>query len=564
MLAMLGLAGTAKADVEWTIWEGSINMSEGNPGNWVGSLYLGSKNFSNLAVGDNVYLTFTVNDGAENAYVALYRQDYISSPESWPETELTNSTETTADFSFSITSDILAYFQASSFVNLAIKGTDYTLTKVSIKKSTSMIKNVVWTGTLNTNNWSGRSIDAAYLSGIVNNDYLYCKATRHTDDILVEGVNTTPTYWAAQFQDWSGEATKYSNIECSDFNHDFWAKVTDASLVSTHTMGVTGYCEDITEVSYLHPVSSFFIGASGFATFSADREVTVPAGATAYKATVNGSSVRLTPFTDNVIPANTGAIIAGDKGNVLEFTASSESTSETSDLLAVTSATVVSALAESGYDLYVLYNNSTKNSLALGLGDSDLNSKWGDGTTYSSKVITFTEAWKGCGWWFSNDGVDYSAYDRVEVSFTSEQSGRLVVDYADGTQSSTDYAANSTSVTVTLDKNKKNIVKQIFFCSGEAPCQITLSSAKLYGTVAEFRKTTSGTLAANKAYLKIASGSPAPTLGIVFNDSETTGINDMKRETINNNGEYYDLQGRRVAQPTKGLYIVNGKKVVVK
>jgi uncharacterized protein YlzI (FlbEa/FlbD family) len=26
----------------------------------------------------------------------------------------------------------------------------------------------------------------------------------------------------------------------------------------------------------------------------------------------------------------------------------------------------------------------------------------------------------------------------------------------------------------------------------------------------------------------------------------------------------YDLQGRRVAQPTKGLYIVNGKKYIVK
>jgi len=26
----------------------------------------------------------------------------------------------------------------------------------------------------------------------------------------------------------------------------------------------------------------------------------------------------------------------------------------------------------------------------------------------------------------------------------------------------------------------------------------------------------------------------------------------------------YDLQGRRVAQPTKGLYIVNGKKTVIR
>ena len=27
--------------------------------------------------------------------------------------------------------------------------------------------------------------------------------------------------------------------------------------------------------------------------------------------------------------------------------------------------------------------------------------------------------------------------------------------------------------------------------------------------------------------------------------------------------DLFDLQGRRVAQPTKGLYIVNGKKVAI-
>ena len=29
-------------------------------------------------------------------------------------------------------------------------------------------------------------------------------------------------------------------------------------------------------------------------------------------------------------------------------------------------------------------------------------------------------------------------------------------------------------------------------------------------------------------------------------------------------GKCYNLQGQRVEQPTKGLYIVNGKKVIVK
>jgi hypothetical protein len=30
------------------------------------------------------------------------------------------------------------------------------------------------------------------------------------------------------------------------------------------------------------------------------------------------------------------------------------------------------------------------------------------------------------------------------------------------------------------------------------------------------------------------------------------------------NGQFFDLQGRRVAKPAKGLYIVDGAKIVVK
>ena len=43
----------------------------------------------------------------------------------------------------------------------------------------------------------------------------------------------------------------------------------------------------------------------------------------------------------------------------------------------------------------------------------------------------------------------------------------------------------------------------------------------------------------------------------------TASIQDINRETITNN-RYYDLQGRKVTNPTKGLYIVNGKTVVMK
>ena len=77
-----------------------------------------------------------------------------------------------------------------------------------------------------------------------------------------------------------------------------------------------------------------------------------------------------------------------------------------------------------------------------------------------------------------------------------------------------------------------------------------------------FHLATSGTLQSGKAYLQIPSS--ARQLGIVFGDDETTGISAtlMNNERLSN--EFFDLQGRKVAQPTKGLYIVNGKKVIVK
>jgi len=74
-----------------------------------------------------------------------------------------------------------------------------------------------------------------------------------------------------------------------------------------------------------------------------------------------------------------------------------------------------------------------------------------------------------------------------------------------------------------------------------------------------------GTLAfpANKAYLTVVTGG-APSLIAIFDGGQTTGIDAVKGSEFTVDGKYYNLAGQRVAQPTKGLYIVNGKKVVVK
>ena len=50
----------------------------------------------------------------------------------------------------------------------------------------------------------------------------------------------------------------------------------------------------------------------------------------------------------------------------------------------------------------------------------------------------------------------------------------------------------------------------------------------------------------------------------VYGYATSTGISGIKTADDSANGIYYDLQGRRVEKPTKGIYIVNGKKVVLK
>lgn len=71
---------------------------------------------------------------------------------------------------------------------------------------------------------------------------------------------------------------------------------------------------------------------------------------------------------------------------------------------------------------------------------------------------------------------------------------------------------------------------------------------------------------ASKAYLKVLKSSldAGARLNISFADDETTGIADVRGKMSDVRGGYYNLRGQRVDQPQKGLYIVNGKKVVIK
>lgn len=70
------------------------------------------------------------------------------------------------------------------------------------------------------------------------------------------------------------------------------------------------------------------------------------------------------------------------------------------------------------------------------------------------------------------------------------------------------------------------------------------------------------TSAAHKAWLVVSKSASARSF-IGFGD-ETTAIESVVKKAEINDGVYYNLQGQRVDNPTKGLYIVNGKKVIIK
>ena len=73
-------------------------------------------------------------------------------------------------------------------------------------------------------------------------------------------------------------------------------------------------------------------------------------------------------------------------------------------------------------------------------------------------------------------------------------------------------------------------------------------------------------LPGNKAFLVLTSTeAQAKSFVLEFEDGGTTGIETIENsKNSTDDGVYYDLQGRRVENPTRGIYIVNGKKVVIK
>lgn len=82
-----------------------------------------------------------------------------------------------------------------------------------------------------------------------------------------------------------------------------------------------------------------------------------------------------------------------------------------------------------------------------------------------------------------------------------------------------------------------------------------------------FKYTTTTAPAAGIVYIaasNVTTSINANSLSISFDDDETTGVSDVRGKMADGRSDIYNLNGQKVLNPTKGLYIVNGKKVMVK
>ena len=89
---------------------------------------------------------------------------------------------------------------------------------------------------------------------------------------------------------------------------------------------------------------------------------------------------------------------------------------------------------------------------------------------------------------------------------------------------------------------------------------------KMDGEYGFFAPSETATLGAQKAYLQLPTSfvpASARAISLAFEDDETTNINDFEMFT-NSNDRLYNLKGQRVEKAGRGLYIKNGKKVVIK
>jgi len=173
----------------------------------------------------------------------------------------------------------------------------------------------------------------------------------------------------------------------------------------------------------------------------------------------------------------------------------------------------------------------------------------------------------------SNFALDYSDVSNLEAYIAKEENGAVKLQQVNKVPAgtgvllrATDGGGNSYTVPTTTE-DTDDVTDNLFKRGTGATVASQEGGTTKYNyilnvvdNVLGFYKANNQMVATNRAYLQTTISAASR---IAINFDEASGIADVNRETTTED-RYYDMQGRQVALPTKGLYIVNGKKVVIK
>ena len=164
---------------------------------------------------------------------------------------------------------------------------------------------------------------------------------------------------------------------------------------------------------------------------------------------------------------------------------------------------------------------------------------------------------------FTASGTDKMTFTTIDLENEDFVAGKPYLVYPTATLSHSNKVLANVSITETEGlEDKDNGYK----FKGSFEPKTFSENLSLYRFIAsgnELKTPTGGTLKSLRCYFEYPSGGSNARSFTIDEEGGTTGINAVNGEGFMVNG-YYNLNGQRVAKPTKGLYIVNGKKVVIK
>lgn len=184
-----------------------------------------------------------------------------------------------------------------------------------------------------------------------------------------------------------------------------------------------------------------------------------------------------------------------------------------------------------------------------------ITSATGFGTLYTPVALTLPEGVNAYTGLLSEvDGEYVLTLSAVEDGIIPARTGVILQGEAD------DYAFEVTSSTAAAVGDLKGSVATIVYNSAEKS-PYTLQTSATSSTGVAFKKYSGANITAGKVYLELPTIQTAAAVRVRFAD--TTGIETLKNDA-QGSALIYDLLGRPVEKMEKGIYIVNGKKVVIK